>query len=73
VKHKQSAKKIERVILKNAKKEAKEAEVNTVEMSDTNEAQPTEVDKVDAKMERKKANAPKNAYKRMIRKTKHFS
>jgi hypothetical protein len=42
-------------------------------MSDVNETQPTEVEKVDAKMERKKANAPKNAYKRMIRKTKHFS
>lgn len=29
--------------------------------------------KLDAKYERKKVNAPKNAYKRMIQKTKYFS
>lgn len=43
---------------------------NTTNNSNTNnDAQA----KLDAKYERKKANAPKNAYKRMIQKTKYFS
>ncbi len=31
-----------------------------------------EEEKLDAKYERKKANAPKNNYKRILKKTKHY-
>jgi hypothetical protein len=65
-----------------AKNEAKLLDQNTVEMNDPatgegeNQETPqpvTEETKMDLKLERKKLNASKNAYKRMVPKTKHFS
>jgi hypothetical protein len=86
VKHKKSNKKVERIQLKSAKNEAKLLDQNTIEMNDstvvvegTNEGtqQPqeplTDEIKMDLKLQRKKLNASKNAYKRMVPKTKHFS
>lgn len=77
---------MERVQVKKAKEEAKLLDQNTIEMTDntvvgegaTNEGtttqQPlTDEIKMDLKLERKKLNASKNAYKRMVPKTKHFS
>mmetsp|Transcript_23038 Transcript_23038/g.23686 ORF Transcript_23038/g.23686 Transcript_23038/m.23686 type:complete len:107 (+) Transcript_23038:22-342(+) len=87
VKHKKSAKKAERIALKIAKAEIKKNDENVIEMSEINDSNQDNTDsntnttinpnsineaKLDAKYERKKANASKNAYKRIIQSTKYF-
>lgn len=84
MKHKKSNKKIERNLQKVIKNEMKRTEMNTIEMSsgDTPEDQQinptattqlTDEIKIDLKLQRKKLNAHKNAYKRMVPKTKYIS
>lgn len=71
-KHKKSKAKVDRLALKMLKEQDKSSvEMATEEEEPTTEAI-TEQEKEQAKLVRKKGNAAKNAYKRIIKKTKHF-
>mmetsp|Transcript_7163 Transcript_7163/g.10654 ORF Transcript_7163/g.10654 Transcript_7163/m.10654 type:complete len:93 (+) Transcript_7163:67-345(+) len=73
VKHKKSKAKLERLQKKALKAEEDDGEMMTDEVEETARTEPlSESEKLEAKLQRKKANIQKNAYKRLVKKTKHF-
>jgi hypothetical protein len=72
-KHKKSKAKADRLALKILKEQDKGTVEMGTEEEDTFQTETmTEQEKEQAKLARKKVNAHKNSYKRVIKKTKHF-